>query len=72
MVRRNTPHSTQFQPPIAQRARPIAVRGIQWYLLSHTWNASRLRSGAYLDVIVTLLCCASPKMIQPMCAQNPP
>src|SRR5918993_2009295 len=72
VVRRNTPHSTQFQPPSASSRNPSAVSGTQWYLLIHTWKASRPRSGAYFAVIVVSLCIASPNRIQPMWAQNPP
>src|SRR5688572_28236338 len=65
VVRRNTPHSTQFQPPIARRTKPSTVSGTQWYLLIHTWNGSRPRSGAYFAVIRLSLCIASPNRIQP-------
>src|SRR6186997_551434 len=72
VVLRNTPHSTQFQPPSASSTRPSVVKGIQWYLLIQTWNASRPRSGAYFAVMTLSLCRASPKSIHPMCDQNPP
>src|SRR5665213_2881604 len=34
VTRRNTPHSTHFQPPMASSSSPSSVRGIQWYLLN--------------------------------------
>src|SRR6186997_1237247 len=72
VVRRNTPHSTQFHPPIARRTKPSVVSGTQWYLVIQLWNGSFAMSGAYFPVSLVSLCRGSPKRIHPMCAQNPP